>query len=383
MRFEHDAVISGIGQSDVGRRLDRSPLSLTVDAITAAVADAGLSSGDIGAVATYPGGGTALGAGFAGPSAAEVYDALGLDVDVLMGNFEGPAQLGPVLNACLIVGAGLARHVVVYRTVTEGSARAAAKQVGVMPEPPSIPPFGATPAPVRMALLAQRHFHDYGTTREQLAQIALVARRHAALNPKAIYREPLTMDDYLCARMIAEPLCLYDCDVHCDGATAIVVSYAEYAADARGSVVYVDAMGTAPAARAEVAQQPDLLPGRRAARQLWERSDLRPDDVDIAGVYDGFSILTLLWLEALGFCGIGESGAFVEGGDRISLGGDLPINTNGGQLSGGRLHGLGFVHEVCLQLRGEGGERQVPDAGVGLVAVGAVPYVGCMLLRRA
>jgi len=386
VRFEHDAVISGIGQSDVGRRLDRSPLSLTVDAITAAVSDAGLSPRDIGAVATYPGGGTALGAGFAGPSAAEVYDALGLDVDLLMGNFEGPAQLGPVLNACLIVHAELARHVVVYRTVTEGSARAAAKLAGgpgAVPDAPSIPPFGGTPAPVRMALLAQRHFHDYGTTREQLAQVALVARRHAALNPKAIYRDPLTMDDYLCARMIAEPLCLYDCDVHCDGATAIVVSHAEYAADARGPVVRVDAMGTAPAARAEVAQQPDLLPGRRAARQLWERTDLRPSDVDVAGLYDGFSILTLLWLEALGFCGVGESGAFVEGGARISLGGELPINTNGGQLSGGRLHGLGFVHEVCLQLRGEADGRQVPDAGVGLVAVGAVPYVGCMVLRRA
>jgi acetyl-CoA acetyltransferase len=385
-RFEHDAVISGLGQSDVGRRLDRSPLSLTVDAITSAVADAGLSLRDIGGVATYPGGGSALGPGFAGPSAAEVYDALGLDVDVLMGNFEGPAQLGPVLNACLIVGAGLARHVVVYRTVTEGTARAAAKQAGVGDpprDPPAIPPFGATPAPVRMALLAQRHFHEYGTRREQLAQIALVARRHAALNPKAIYREPLTMDDYLCARMIAEPLCLYDCDVHCDGATAIVVSHADYAADAAGPVVRIEAMGTAPAARAELAQQPDLLPGRRAARQLWERTELRPNDVDVAGVYDGFSILTLLWLEALGFCGIGESGAFVESGDRISLGGELPINTNGGQLSGGRLHGLGFVHEVCLQLRDEADQRQVPGAGVGLVAVGAVPYVGCMVLRRA
>src|SRR5262249_46922843 len=268
------------------------------------------------------------------------------------------AQLGPVLNACLIVGAGLARHAVVYRTVTEGSARAAAKQAGVVPEPPSIPPFGATPAPVRMALLAQRHFHDYGTTREQLAQIALVARRHAALNPKAIYREPLTMDDYLCARMIAEPLCLYDCDVHCDGATAIVVSQAEYAAEARGPVVRVEAMGTAPAARAEVAQQPDLLPGRRAARQLWERSELRPNDVDVAGVYDGFSILTLLWLEALGFCGIGESGAFVEGGDRISLGGDLPINPYGGQPPGRLRHRLGVGPGGSLALARQGEARQ-------------------------
>ena len=108
-----------------------------------------------------------------------------------------------------------------------------------------------------------------------------------------------------------------------------------------------------------------------------------PETSTVAELYDGFSILTLLWLEALGFCERGESGAFVDGGTRISLGGALPINTNGGQLSAGRLHGLGFVHEACLQLRGQAGERQVGSAGVAVVAVGALPYVGCMLLRGA
>jgi acetyl-CoA acetyltransferase len=147
-------------------------------------------------------------------------------------------------------------------------------------------------------------------------------------------------------------------------------------------VVRVDAIGTAPAARADLVQ-PDLLPGRRAADQLWRRTDLRPADVDVAGLYDGFSILTLLWLEALGFCDVGESGAFVDSGDRISLAGQLPLNTDGGQLSGGRLHGAGFLHEVCLQLRGQAAARQVSGAAVGLVAVGATPYVGCILLRRA
>jgi acetyl-CoA acetyltransferase len=108
---------------------------------------------------------------------------------------------------------------------------------------------------------------------------------------------------------------------------------------------------------------------------------MRPRDVDVAGIYDGFSILTLLWLEALGFCAPGEGGPFIEGGTRISLGGELPINTNGGQLSGGRLHGLGFVHEMCLQLRGEAQGRQVPSPRVAVVSVGAFSYVGCMLLR--
>jgi len=387
-KFEDEVIISGIGQSSIGRRLGRSPLALTLDAITAAVADAGLSLDEIGGLATYPGGGTSVGPGFGGPSLADVYDALGLEVDFMMGNFEGPAQLGPVINGSLAISAGLTRHVVVFRTVTEGSARYGRAGAGgrVKDNPvggtsPWITAFGGGPAPLAYALLARRHFHEYGTTREQLAQIALTARKHAGLNPHAVFREPLTLDDYLAARMIADPLCLYDCDVHCDGSTAIVLSHAGYAADAPGPVVRIEATGVAPPLRSQYAQHTDLLPGRRAAQQMWKRTDLRPGDVDVAGLYDGFSILTMFWLEALGFCGVGESGAFVAGGDRISLGGELPINTNGGQLSGGRLHGLGFVHEMCLQLRGQAGARQVGSARVAVVSVGALPYVGCLLLR--
>ena len=375
-KFEDQAIISGVGQSDVGRRLGRSPLSLTLDAISLAIHDAGISAADVGGVMTYPGGGTTLGPGFSGPALAEVYDALGLEPDVLMGSFEGPAQLGPILNACLAISAGLARHVVVYRTVTEGSARAAA-----MSAMGSTPAVGAGFAPIGCALLARRYFHEYGTSRQQLAQVALTDRRHAHLNPKAVFREPLTMTDYMDARMIAEPLCLYDCDVHCDGATAFVLSHSDFGPDAAGRPIYLEAFGTAPPARSDYAQHAELLPGRRAAQHMWSRTDLRPDQVDVAGLYDGFSILTLLWLEAIGFCGRGEGGPFVEGGSRISLGGTLPVNTDGGQLSGGRLHGFGFVHEICLQLRHQADQRQVPGARVGLVAVGAVPYVGCMLLR--
>jgi acetyl-CoA acetyltransferase len=122
-KFEDDVIISGIGQSSIGRRLGRSPLALTLDAITAAVADAGLSVNEIGGLTTYPGGGTSVGPGFGGPSLADVYDALGLEIDFMMGNFEGPAQLGPVVSASLAISAGLVRHVVVFRTVTEGSGR--------------------------------------------------------------------------------------------------------------------------------------------------------------------------------------------------------------------------------------------------------------------
>jgi acetyl-CoA acetyltransferase len=383
-KFEDAAVISGIGQSQIGRRLERSALSLTTEAVSAALGDAGLRATDIDGLASYPGGGTAVNPGFAGPALAEVYDAMGFSPSYLMGSFEGPAQLGPVLNGCLAISAGLASHVVIYRTVTEGSARAAVRR---LPAPipgastPEINPFGGGPAPVGYALLARRHFHEYGTTRAQLGQIALTARRHAQLNPHALLRDPLSLEDYLAARMIDDPLCLYDCDIYCDGSTAIVLSPADHAADTRQPAISVEAFGTAPPVRAGYAHHVDLRPGSRAAQQMWGRTELTPADVDVAGLYDGFSILTMLWLEALGFCGPGESGPYVEGGTRISLGGDLPLNTNGGQLSAGRLHGLGFVHEMCLQLRGQAGARQVERAGVAVVAVGALPYVGCMLLR--
>jgi len=383
-RFEDDVVISGLGQSAVGRRLGRSPLSLTLDAIVEAIADAGLSFGDIDGVVAYPGGGTSLGPGFAGPPIAEVYDALGIEPAFLLGAFEGPAQLGPIVNGGLAISGGLARHIVVYRTVTEGSARRAIRDgasTDPVPPPEWFTAHGGGPAAIGFALLARRHFHEFGTTREQLAQIALTARAHARLNPKAVLRDPMSLEDYLGSRMISDPLCLFDCDVHCDGSTAIVLSHARFAPDARDRVVHLDAVGTAPPVRSPLTQHLGLAPGQRAADSLWRRTDFTPKDVDVAGVYDGFSILTLLWLEALGFCGAGESGDFVAGGTRITLGGELPINTNGGQLSGGRLHGLGFVHEMCLQLRDRAADRQVPGARVAVVAVGASPYVGCLLLR--
>jgi acetyl-CoA acetyltransferase len=123
---------------------------------------------------------------------------------------------------------------------------------------------------------------------------------------------------------------------------------------------------------------------RDASAMLWARTDLRPDDVDVAELYDGFSFITLAWLEALGFCGHGEGGPFIEGGDRIALGGQIPVNTHGGQLSGGRLHGYGFLHEACVQLRGEGGERQVARTPeVAIAAAGGGPLAGCLLLTRS
>jgi acetyl-CoA acetyltransferase len=244
-------------------------------------------------------------------------------------------------------------------------------------------PFGAPSAANWIGMMAMRHFHEFGTTREQLAQIPLNARRNAALNPHAIYTEPMTLEDYLGVRMISEPLCLYDCDVPADGSTAVIVSRADAAPGLRRPPVGIEAVGTAIRGRPSWDQWDDLttMACRDAAAMLWERTDLTPADVDIAELYDGFSFIALAWLEALGFCGHGEGGPFVEGGTRIARDGELPLNTHGGQLSAGRLHGYGFLHEACLQLWGEAGTRQVTGGPeVAVAAAGGGPLAGCLLL---
>jgi acetyl-CoA acetyltransferase len=394
---ERRAVLSGAGQSDVGRRLFRDPLELTLDACLAAIEDAGLTTADIDGIATYPGG-LDNPPGFSGAGVVEVQDALRLDLDWWSGGLERPSQLGAVIDACLAVSAGLAKHVLCFRSVYEGSAQGSGGRAAVMPGGSGgsggfrasgfmewTLPFSAPSAAIWIAMFAQRHFHEYGTTREQLAQIALNARKNAALNPKGIYRDPMTMDDYLSARMISTPFCLYDCDVPCDGGTAVIVSRIDTVADLRKPPIQVEAMGTALHGRPSWDQWDDLatMAVRDAGAQLWSRTDLKPTDVQLAEMYDGFSFITMCWLEAMQFCGRGESGPFVEGGQRIALDGELPLNTNGGQLSSGRLHGFGFIHEAVTQLWGEAGDRQVPgDPEVGVACAGGGPMAGALLLTR-
>lgn len=393
--FEQRSIISGIGQSAIGRRLYRTGLDLTVEAALEAVADAGLTLAEIDGIATYPGAGGPAGSDFAGPGTPEVQDALRLEVNWHTGGLEGAAQLAAIVNAMMAVGAGLANHVLVYRTVTEATGQGAGGRqgIGAGGEMRSgiggsmqwTIPFRAYSAANWLALNAQRHFHEFGTTREQLGMIAVNARRNAALNPKAVYCDPMTLDDYLSARMISTPFGLFDCDAPVDGSTAVIVSRADHASNLDHPAVGFEAVGTALRGRPSWDQWDDLttMAARDAAAHLWTRTDLTPADVDVAELYDGFSFLALTWIEALGFCGKGEGGPFIEGGGRIALDGELPLNTNGGQLSAGRLHGFGLVHEACLQLRGEAGERQVADAEVAAVGNGGGPIAGAMLLTRA
>jgi acetyl-CoA acetyltransferase len=252
---ERKAVVSGIGQSQVGRRIYREPLDLTIEAALAAIEDAGLTREDIDGVATYPGN-MAIPPGFSGVGVTEIQDALRLNLNWFTGGVELPGQLGSVANAAMAVATGLADHVLCFRTVWEASAQGdrgrasvtsgggggSFKASGFMQW---TLPYGAPSAANWIGMMAQRHFHEFGTTREQLAQIPLIERANAAKNPKAIYRDPMTMDDYMDVRMVSSPLCLYDCDVPADGSTAFVISRAERAADLRRPPIRIEAIGTA------------------------------------------------------------------------------------------------------------------------------------------
>jgi len=393
-KLESRAAITGIGQSDIGRRLDRDPLSLTADACLAAIEDAGLRREDIDGLSTYPGMMTTP-AGFSGAGITEVQDTLRLNLNWFSGGPEQPGQLGSVINAAAAVATGLAKHVLCFRTVFESTAQGGGRRAGLGTRGGGnfrasgmmqwTLPYGAASAACWIAMFAQRHFHEYGTTREQLGQIALNGRKNAARNPKAIFRDPMSMEDYLEARVISEPFGLYDCDIPVDGSTAVVVSHVEAARDLRRKPLRFESVGSALHGRPSWDQFDDLttMATRDAGKMLWDRTDLKPTDVDVAELYDGFSFIALSWLEALGFCATGEGGAFLEGGERIALDGELPLNTHGGQLSAGRLHGYGFLHEACVQLWGEGGERQVAGSPeLAVAAAGGGPLGGAILLSK-
>jgi acetyl-CoA acetyltransferase len=390
---EKQSAITGIGQSEIKRPSSKSALRLTADACLDAIADAGLARHDVDGVACWPGDHNNSGDSFSPVGSHAAATALGLKLRWYGGGYEGPGPLAGIVQGAMAIATGLCRNVLVFRTITEASARHHLRSSTTLPNKTIgrdgshmwrwYTPFNVFSAVNLVAMYAARHFHDYGTTPEQLAQIALVCRRHGALNPKALYREPLTLTDYLASRMISTPLRMLDCDVHCDASTALILSRRDMARDLANPPIRIEAVGSA----LDVPHSWDQLPltdmaAAGAARMMWARTELKPKDVDTVQLYDGFSILALLWLEALGFCAKGEGGSFIEGGTRISLGGELPFNTNGGQLSGGRTHGLGYVHEACLQLWGRAESRQVRDAQIAVAAAGGGPLAGSLLLVR-
>ncbi|MFC4314597.1 thiolase family protein [Steroidobacter flavus] len=382
----NDAYITGVGQSEIGVKLTRHPLLLTVDAVREALAEAGLTIGQIDGVSTYPGRMQGY-LGFSPVGADELIDALGIRATWYAGGGEITSQLGAVVAAAAAVRAGLARHVICFRTVYEAAAMARPDEFPPLKRDKVdggsqwTAPFNALSAANWTAQYAMRHMKRYGLTREQLAQVALTDRANAALNPRALTREPITMDEYMSARMISTPLCLYDCDRFTDASTVLIVSAGSALDEVKCTPIRIAAM--AGTVTRHSWDQAEWMASYQTGPDLWKRTDYKPSDVDTVQFYDGFSFYVITWLEALGFCDVGDGGRFIEGGKRIALDGELPLNTFGGQIGAGRLHGFGFAHESVVQLRGTGGARQIPgDPRVAVCTSGGGPLATALLLAR-
>jgi acetyl-CoA acetyltransferase len=366
------ACLVGIGESPYtrGQGSGMSQLGLQLLAATRALEDAGLRPKDIDGLMPFPG----LG------SAEEMAASLGIDdlrfaATVHMG---GAAPVASLQAAASAVATGAATCVLLPAGWNGYSGRRARETVAV--DASSMPggaiardyylPHGLSAPPQWYALIARRHMHEFGTTPEQLGAVAVAMRTHARLNPQAVMRDrPLTLEDYLASPMITAPYRLLDCCLETDAAAAVVVTTAERARDLRRPPVYI--MGVAagqPYPADEITNRRDIFTTglTAAAPRAFAAAGVGPGDVDFAEIYDCFTFEVLQQLEEAGFCARGEGGAFVEGG-RIELGGALPVNTHGGLLSEAHVLGMSHVVEAVRQLRGEAGERQVPDAEIGVV----------------
>jgi acetyl-CoA acetyltransferase len=373
--------IVGIGQTRFAKSLDEPEKTLACRAVLAALDDAGIDPAEVDALASYT---------------MEETDEVELAKSIGAGDitffsrtgFGGGGSCATVAHLAMAVATGQASVGVAWRSRKRGSGVRPWTNTGVqLPTPAQwTRPFGLLRPADEIAMLARRYMHEYGATRDHLFNVALACRNRANQNPAAVmYERPLTREMYMDARWISEPLCLYDNCLETDGALACVVVGAERARDCRQRPVYVHSVAQGlPAQHHGMVNywndDPLTGPAWTAARQLWKTADLGPQDVDTAQIYDAFTPLIPLSLEGYGFCGRGEGAAYTEGG-ALELGGRLPINTAGGGLSEGYVHGFNLINEGVRQLRGSS-TSQVPDAATCLVTAGEGVPTSALLLRN-
>lgn len=357
------AAIAGVGASAQGKLPEETPLSLAVTALTAALDDAGLEKDDLDGLLTMP--------GTASPEGPKHYLTLGghLGINPLLTGsvVMGGATAGALIQqAALAIDAGMAN---VVACVFADSARTGGSRFDAPAgRGDSWGIWGMFGNAANSALTAQRHMALYGTTSEQLGWVAVTCRKHASLNPNAVMREPITIEDHQSSRPIVDPLRLLDCCLISDGAVAVIVTSAERARDLRKPPVQIWGMGQGHTLQTFEHPEWWYLPHQRdCISRAYRMAGVSPADIDVAQLYDNFTISVLLWLEHAGFCAPGEAGAFVEDGTRITFGGELPINTAGGNLSESYMQGWLHVVEGVRQIRGECGERQVEGAELCLV----------------
>ncbi|MES2565200.1 MAG: hypothetical protein V4637_21110 [Pseudomonadota bacterium] len=369
--------VSGVGFSKATRTAERPLAAHALEAVKDAVADSGLKLSDIDGLATYP--------ELPATGHAEVDGISIVSVNCMMAMLKLPhltwhMQTGSVniggavqtaVNALL---AGVCKYAVVWRAMHNprgtyqnlpGTYAQGATQFTA--------PYGFGGPGQGMAVAYTRWLEKHNQNREKMATLAITQRKHGLKNPHSYFKEPLTREDYLNSRMVAHPFCLYDCDIPVQGAVAIVLTRAERARDLKPRPAYLAGYGQRLhfEVAGRIGSLSSYMEGGRSSSQLtWERSGFTPKDVDVAQIYDGFSASVIYGLESYGFCKEGEALDFIQNG-RMELDGELPINTFGGSLSTGRIHGLWHIIEGVLQASGRAGERQVKDVKVSFVGASA------------
>jgi len=356
--------IAGVGLAGCGEAPGWTEMEIAAAAAKSALDDAGLTARDVDGIVI-----ASTNIFMSGLALAE---HLGIRPKFTESTMVGGSSfVGHLIPAALALDARLCDAILVaygsnQRTGT-GRSEAGRHKMALDPQPFEHPykPFNP---PTSYALAAARHMHQYGTTRTQLAEIAVAARKWAQLNPEAFAREPLTIEDVLASRRVSDPLTVRDCCLVTDGGGAYVLTRAERVQDLPKPPAYLLGVGAAHWHR-QISSMPDLTvtAATESGRRAFEMAGLGPQDVDVVELYDAFTINTLLFLEDLGFCRKGEGGGFVSGG-RIAPGGALPVNTNGGGLSCVHpgMYGIFLVIEAVRQLRREAGARQVREAAVAL-----------------
>jgi acetyl-CoA acetyltransferase len=375
--------IVGVGQTAFAKGLPQSEKRLALEAIAAALDDAGIEAGEVDGLSSYT---------LETTEEIEIARNLGTgDITYFSQvGYGGGAGCGVVGHAAMAVASGQCNVAVAWRSRKRGAA-AARPWAGVSNRLRGNSqwsrPWGLLRPVDEIAMLTRRYMHEFGATRDHLANVALAARKHANRNPGAMmYDKPLTREAYMDARWISEPLCLFDNCLESDGAGAVVVTRTDRARDTASPPVYVHAYAQSIPKQHQTMtnyfnDDPLIGPSYACAELLWSRSDFGPTDIDVAQLYDAFSPLIPLSLEGYGFCARGEGAAFTDNGNLEFDRGSLPTNTSGAGMSEAYVHGFNLVVEGVRQLRGQS-FSQVPDAETCLVTSGEGVPTSAMLLRR-
>ena len=383
MSLSKKVAIVGVDESDqIGVCEGKTALTLHAEAARNALRDAGIDLSEVDSIAT------------AGPSVMQLAEYLGIQPKHLDGTTVGGSSFViQVEHAAAAIEAGICNVALIthgemgYSARRGGAARGGGPARFMDPTAPAMQfemPYGIGGPPSTYALAAMRHMHQYGTTHEQLAEIAVATRKWAQLNPKAYVRDPLTIDDVLSSRWIAYPFHFYDCCLVTDAGGACVIVGADRARDLPKKPVWLLGSGEALTHQSLV-NSPDLTqtPARYSGERAFKMAGLTPKEIDVVEVYDSFTYTALVTIEELGFCAKGEGGPFLAN-QRSAPGGDFPMNTNGGGLSYTHpgMYGMFLIIEAVRQLRGECGERQVSGARTALVngTGGSLSSTGTLIL---